>query len=86
VLLQLLWEWQLLDQIFTVTTDNATNNDTLVQGLQEALLSTGAISSWDSIIYVLCMAHVIQLCLKQLLGHIRAAPKNEEVGTLWSDS
>jgi hypothetical protein len=32
------------------------------------------------------MAHVIQLCLKQLLGYIRAAPKNEEVGTSWSDS
>jgi hypothetical protein len=32
------------------------------------------------------MAYVIQLCLKQLLGHIRAAPKNKEVGILWSDS
>ncbi|KAF4219054.1 hypothetical protein CNMCM5878_003909 [Aspergillus fumigatiaffinis] len=52
----------------------------------EALLSTGAISSGDSIIRVPCTAHVIQLCLKQLLGHIRAAPKNEEVGTSWSDS
>jgi hypothetical protein len=81
VLLQLLRERQLLDRIFTVTTDNATNNDTLIRGLQEALLSTGAISSQDSIIRVPCMAHVIQLCLKQLLGHIRAAPKNEEVGT-----
>lgn len=50
VLLQLLRERQLLDRIFTVTTDNATNNDTLIRGLQEALLSTGAISSRDSII------------------------------------
>jgi hypothetical protein len=32
------------------------------------------------------MAHVIQLCLKQLLGHIRAAPKNKEVKTFWSDT
>jgi hypothetical protein len=29
---------------------------------------------------------VIQLCLKQLLGHIRAAPKNKEVKTFWSDT
>jgi hypothetical protein len=81
VLLQLLWERQLLDWIFTVTTDNATNNDTLIWGLQEALLSIGAISSQDSIICVPYIAYVIQLCLKQLLGHIRAAPKNKEVGT-----
>jgi hypothetical protein len=40
VLLQLLRERQLLDRIFTVTTDNATNNDTLIRGLREALLST----------------------------------------------
>ncbi|KAK4948514.1 hypothetical protein LTR66_014113 [Elasticomyces elasticus] len=32
------------------------------------------------------MAHVIQLCLKQLLGHIRAAPKNKEVRAFWSDT
>ena len=32
------------------------------------------------------MAHVIQLCLKQLLGHIRAAPKNKQVRTFWSDT
>jgi hypothetical protein len=61
VLLQLLRERQLLDRIFTVTTDNATNNDTLIRGLQEALLSTGAISSRGSIIRVPCMAHVIHL-------------------------
>ncbi|KAF4237720.1 hypothetical protein CNMCM8980_002379 [Aspergillus fumigatiaffinis] len=58
----------------------------LIGGLQDALLSTGAISSRESKIRVPCMAHVIQLCLKQLLGHIRAAPENLEVGTSWSDS
>ncbi|KAL3258479.1 hypothetical protein ABHI18_006016 [Aspergillus niger] len=86
VLLDLLRDRHLVDRIFTVTTDNATNNDTLVRGLQDVLLATGAINSRDSIIRVPCMAHVIQLCLKQLLGHIKAAPKNDEVSTLWSDS
>lgn len=69
-----------------MTTDNATNNDTLVQGLQNVLLATGVINSHNSIICVPCMAHVIQLCFKQLLGHIKAAPKNNKVSTLWSDS
>ncbi|KAI2964925.1 hypothetical protein CBS147323_6033 [Aspergillus niger] len=86
VLLDLLRDRHLVDRIFTVTTDNATNNDTLIRGLQDVLLATGAINSRDSIIRVPCMAHVIQLCLKQLLGHIKAAPKNDEVSTLWSDS
>jgi hypothetical protein len=86
VLHQLLKERKLLDRIFSVTTDNATNNETLIRALQEKLISTGAISSRESIVRVPCMAHVIQLCLKQLLGHIRAAPKNKEVRTFWSDA
>jgi hypothetical protein len=66
VLHQLLEERKLLDRIFSVTTDNATNNDTMIRALQERLISTGAISSRESIVRVPCMAHVIQLCLKQL--------------------
>ncbi|KAJ5754453.1 hypothetical protein N7533_003996 [Penicillium manginii] len=69
-----------------VTTDNATNNETLIRALQESLLSSGAISTRESIVRVPCMAYVIQLCLKQLLGHIRAAPKNKEVRRFWSDT
>lgn len=86
VLIRLLRERRLLDRIFTVTTDNATNNETLIRGLQEALLSAEAVSSRDSIVRIPCMAHVIQLSLKQLLGHIKAAPKNDEVKTMWSDT
>lgn len=86
VLHRLLEEQKLLDRIFSVTTDNATNNDTMIRALQERLLSIGAISSRESIVRVPCMAHVIQLCLKQLLGHIRAAPKNKEVRAFWSDT
>lgn len=86
VLHQLLKERGLLDRIFSVTTDNASNNETLVRALQEKLISTGVIGSRESIVRVPCMAHVIQLCLKQLLGHIRAAPKNKEVKTIWSDT
>jgi hypothetical protein len=86
VLVRLLSERQLLHRIFSVTTDNATNNETLIRTLQDALLASGAINSRESIVRVPCMAHVIQLCLKQLLGHIRAAPKNKEVTDVWSDS
>jgi hypothetical protein len=86
VLHQLLKDRKLLDRIFSVTTDNAANNETLIRALQERLISTGAIGSRESIVRVPCMAHVIQLCLKQLLGHIKAAPRNKEIRTFWSDT
>lgn len=87
VLLQLLKERQLLDRVFSVTTDNATNDDTLIRVLQESLLSSGAISLREFIVRVPCMAHVIQLCLKQLLGHIKAAPPpQKEAKSFWSDT
>ncbi|KAJ5877060.1 hypothetical protein N7455_000525 [Penicillium solitum] len=50
----------------------------MIRALQERLLSIGAISSRESIVRVPYIAHMIQLYLKQLLGHIRAAPKNKE--------
>jgi ATP-dependent protease Clp ATPase subunit len=79
ILHRLLEERKLLDRIFSVTTDNATNNDTIIRALQERLISIGAISSRELIVRVPYIAHIIQLYLKQLLGHIRAAPKNKEV-------
>lgn len=86
VLHQLLKDRKLLDRIFSVTTDNAANNETLIRALQERLISTGVIGSRESIVRVPCIAHVIQLCLKQLLGHIKAAPRNKEIKTFWSDT
>ncbi|KAJ5962651.1 hypothetical protein N7501_007592, partial [Penicillium viridicatum] len=81
ILYRLLEERKLLDRIFSVTIDNATNNDTIIYALQERLLSIRAISSRESIVRVPCIAHIIQLYLKQLLGYIRAAPKNKESDT-----
>ena len=59
VLYRLLEERKLLDRIFSVTTDNATNNDTMIRVLQERLLSIGAISSRESIVRVPYMAYMI---------------------------
>ncbi|KAJ5956834.1 hypothetical protein N7501_011113 [Penicillium viridicatum] len=49
--------------------------------LDQRLLSIRAISSRELIVRVPCIAYIIQLCLKQLLGYIRAAPKNKESDT-----
>jgi hypothetical protein len=59
VLHRLLEDRKLLDRIFSVTIDNATNNDTIIRALQERLLSIGAISSRELIVRVPCIAHMI---------------------------
>jgi hypothetical protein len=52
VFYQLLKERGLLHRIFSVTTDNATNNETLIRTLQEKLISIGSIGSRESIVRV----------------------------------
>jgi hypothetical protein len=66
------------DRIMAITTDNASNNETLVSSLQQAYPDT-------SITRVPCMAHVIQLSLKQLLGIIKVNPNNDNIELVWSE-
>jgi len=66
------------DRIMAITTDNASNNETLVLSLQQAYPES-------SITRVPCMAHVIQLSLKQLLGSIRVNPSNDQIELVWSE-
>jgi hypothetical protein len=84
VVLDLLQEHQITDRVLSVTTDNASNNKTLIESVHEAI--EGLQSSSDvAIIRVPCIAHVIQLSLKSLLGKMKAIPKNDTVEQTWSD-
>ncbi|KAF7137017.1 hypothetical protein CNMCM5793_006821 [Aspergillus hiratsukae] len=67
VLMETLVKHGIEDRVFGLTTDNASNNKTLVDSLQQAL-SDGVL-----IIRIPCLAHIIQLSLNQLLDHIKAA-------------
>jgi len=84
VLLQLLQEHQITDRVLAVTTDNASNNVTLMASVHEAIESLQS-SNDVVIIRVPCIAHVIQLSLKDLLGKMKAAPKNDTAEQAWSD-
>lgn len=84
VLLDLLQQHQIADQVLTITTDNASNNNTLMSNIQESVQSLG-LDDGISIIRVPCIAHVIQLSLKQLLGQMKANPRNETV-EMWSEA
>lgn len=57
VVLETLVEHHIQDRVFGVTTDNATNNKTMVDAMQQAL------SSDVTVIRIPCLAYVIQLCL-----------------------
>jgi hypothetical protein len=83
VLLQTLMEHNIKGRVFGITTDNASNNKTLVTSLQQSLQQALA----DDVILprIPCLAHVIQLSLQQLLGRIKANPLNESAETKWTE-
>jgi len=84
VVLDLLEKHGIKERVLAVTTDNASNNSTLISSLQDSLQSQG-LRSDTLIIRVPCLAHVIQLSLKQLLGQMKADPVNENIDTVWSE-
>lgn len=79
VLLETLTHHNIQNRVFGITTDNATNNKTLVDTIQQAL------SSETTVIRIPCLAHVIQLCLNQLLDRLKAVPQNDAAETKWTD-
>jgi hypothetical protein len=80
---QILQEHNITNRVLSITTDNASNNNTMMISIQDAIQSHGLNNT--SIFRVPCLAHVIQLCLKQLLGKMKAEPVNQEAESDWSD-
>jgi hypothetical protein len=76
-------EHGITDRVLSITTDNASNNNTMIQGVQERVQSQALHNT--SVFRVPCIVHVIQLSLKDLLGKIKANPKNTEAESEWSD-
>jgi hypothetical protein len=88
VLLEKLQKHEIINQVLTITTDNASNNNTLIENVQEVIQSLQSSDSLSQpeIIRIPCVAHVIQLSLKELLGRIKANPKNESTEKVWSEA
>ena len=61
-----------------ITTDNASNNDTMIVGMQKDYPDA-------HFIRIPCMAHVIQLSLNQLLGQIKGNPLNNTMDIVWTE-
>jgi hypothetical protein len=84
VLLGILQQHQIIDRVLAITADNASNNNTLMSCVQEAIQSM-ELNHNMTIIRIPCIAHVIQLSLKQLLGQMKANPKNKAAEIEWSE-
>jgi hypothetical protein len=84
VLLSVLSDYRIVNRVITITTDNASNNKTMVESLCESIRQIDLPDSTE-IIRVPCLAHVIQLSLKDLLGLMKANPKNDKTATVWSE-
>ena len=70
----------ILDQVFALTTDNASNNTTLAKSLEELL------TNWQSdIMHIPCLAHIIQLVANSLLRNIGVTPINDNLQNQWDD-
>ncbi|CEJ54941.1 hypothetical protein PMG11_01227 [Penicillium brasilianum] len=81
--IQLLANHGITDRVLSMTTDNATNNNSLMLNVQETIQSQ---SRSDTLIFrVPCIAHVIQLSLNELLRKLKVTPHNKEIELEWSD-
>jgi hypothetical protein len=70
--------------VLAVTTDNASNNKTLVDSLHHSIEALNLPDSTRAV-RIPCLAHVIQLSLKDLLGLMKANPNNDTTDTVWSE-
>ena len=84
VLFDLLQKHRIENRVLTITTDNASNNSKLAESIQDSLQSL-EIPNQAPVIRVPCMAHVIQLSLKELLGKMKANPKNNREDMEWTE-
>ena len=81
---KILQQHRIIERVLSVTTDNASNNNTMVAGVQEVGQSLGL--NEDQLFRIPCIVHVIQLSLRELLGKVKANPVNDEVESKWEDS
>jgi hypothetical protein len=86
VLTQCLRRYGIHQRISAITTDNASNNNTLVTGVQEMLDNIASSNLLgDKVQHIPCLAHIIQLALQALLGSIRLNPSNEQLLRNWQE-
>ncbi len=82
ILKDLTSKYQIADAIQAVTTDNASNNSTMMSQVVNTTID-GNIEAGIRPQHVPCLAHVLQLGAKELQDGIRITPTNEEFRKDW---
>lgn len=85
VLLELLQQHNIVDRVLAVTADNASNNNTLMANIRESIDEL-ELPNQTPIVRIPCLAHVIQLSLRELLSLVKADPQNDTTDKQWSDT
>ena len=81
LLTQVLEHHSIANWVFSLTTDNASNNTTLATILEDT------IPAWKSdMMHLPYLAHVIQLAVSSLLWNISAEAKNDIIEMNWEDN
>lgn len=86
-------------RVLAITTDNASNNHTMVKALEDTLwaelrqpaildiaLTPVLAPLVKSQVHIPCLAHVLQLSLKAMLISLNTYAKNDEVVSTWEET
>jgi hypothetical protein len=84
VLIEIFKKLDITDRVLAITSDNASNNTTLVQAVQDSIDSLELPNS-PVVIRIPCLTHIIQLSLRELLGSVKADPQNDIIDRNVSD-
>ena len=77
ILVSVLNTYNIRNRILAVTTDNASNNDTLMRALNQELDKSVEDVFAPEVARIPCLAHVIQLSVKALMKELDIDAKNE---------
>ena len=80
ILYNVLEHFSIIKRLLCITTDNAGNNGTMQKELKELLNNLDVNNNWSSnSTKVPCLAHVIQLVVKAILGAFDIKPMTEDL-------
>lgn len=72
------------NRVSTITTDNASNNNRMIESMNEELVLRPR-QNTDSFLLIPCLSHIIQLAQGVLLDALDCKPTNEEIVRNWDD-
>jgi hypothetical protein len=84
VLTSILISFSIRDRILAITTDNASNNNTLIRILNKKFRKSITENfNTDSILHILYLTYIIQLAVKTIIRRFKIESKNNSIKHNW---